>query len=160
MPVILATQEAEIRRITVQSQPGQIVRNTLSRKYPAQKGLAKWLKVKALSSSPSTAKKKNKTVLLLGILMHSVIFQNLLESLCMSNYVCFISCHLYLEYESPWNCVFFFLLAPFLSFCLHGPFSRTSHSCFYWLSFSLTEYLMMGNRDGTKLRCRVITINK
>jgi hypothetical protein len=29
-PVILATQEAEIRRITVQSQPGQIVCKTLS----------------------------------------------------------------------------------------------------------------------------------
>jgi hypothetical protein len=32
MPVILATQEAEIRRIKVQSQPGQIVRETLSQK--------------------------------------------------------------------------------------------------------------------------------
>jgi hypothetical protein len=32
MPVILTTQEAEIRRILVQSQPGQIVRKTLSRK--------------------------------------------------------------------------------------------------------------------------------
>jgi hypothetical protein len=30
IPVILATQEAEIRRIVVQSQPGQIVRETLS----------------------------------------------------------------------------------------------------------------------------------
>jgi hypothetical protein len=36
-PVILATQEAEIRRIAVQSQPGQIVRETLSQKYPSQK---------------------------------------------------------------------------------------------------------------------------
>jgi hypothetical protein len=32
MPVILATQEAEIRRIVVWSQPGQIVLKTLSRK--------------------------------------------------------------------------------------------------------------------------------
>jgi hypothetical protein len=32
MPVILATQEAKIRRITVQSQPRQIVHETLSRK--------------------------------------------------------------------------------------------------------------------------------
>jgi hypothetical protein len=40
MPIILATQEAQIRRIT-------------------QKGLAKWFKVKALSSSPSTIKKIN-----------------------------------------------------------------------------------------------------
>jgi hypothetical protein len=31
-PVILATQEADIRRIMVQSQPGQIVHETLSRK--------------------------------------------------------------------------------------------------------------------------------
>jgi hypothetical protein len=31
-PVILATQQAEIRRITVQSQHGQIVLKTLSRK--------------------------------------------------------------------------------------------------------------------------------
>jgi hypothetical protein len=30
-PVILATQEAEIRRIEAQSQPGQIVCETLSR---------------------------------------------------------------------------------------------------------------------------------
>jgi hypothetical protein len=30
MPVIPATQEAEIRRTTVQSQPGQIVHKTLS----------------------------------------------------------------------------------------------------------------------------------
>jgi hypothetical protein len=32
MPVILATQEAEIRRISVQSQPGQIVHETLPQK--------------------------------------------------------------------------------------------------------------------------------
>jgi hypothetical protein len=37
MPVILATQEAEIRRIMGQSQPGQIVCETLSPKYPSQK---------------------------------------------------------------------------------------------------------------------------
>jgi hypothetical protein len=36
-PVILATQEAEIRRIVVQSQPGQIVHEILSCKYPALK---------------------------------------------------------------------------------------------------------------------------
>jgi hypothetical protein len=32
MPVILATQEAEIRRISVPSQPGKIVHKTLSQK--------------------------------------------------------------------------------------------------------------------------------
>jgi hypothetical protein len=58
MPVILATQEAEIKRIMVQSQRGQIVCETLTQKYLSQKRLTEWLKVKALSSSPSTAKKK------------------------------------------------------------------------------------------------------
>jgi hypothetical protein len=37
MPVILATQEAEISRIAVQSQPSQIVHKTLSQKYSTQK---------------------------------------------------------------------------------------------------------------------------
>jgi hypothetical protein len=36
-PVILATQEAEIRRTVVQSQPGKIVLETLSQKHPSQK---------------------------------------------------------------------------------------------------------------------------
>jgi hypothetical protein len=36
MPVILATQEAEIRRIVVLSQPGQIVSETLSQKNPSK----------------------------------------------------------------------------------------------------------------------------
>jgi hypothetical protein len=35
--VILAAQEAEIRRILDQSQPGQIVHKTLSQKNPSQK---------------------------------------------------------------------------------------------------------------------------
>jgi hypothetical protein len=35
-PEILATQEAEIRRIHVQSQPGQIVLKILSQKNPTQ----------------------------------------------------------------------------------------------------------------------------
>jgi hypothetical protein len=37
VPVILGTQKAEIRSITVRSQPGQIVGETLSRKKPTQK---------------------------------------------------------------------------------------------------------------------------
>jgi hypothetical protein len=36
MPIILVTQEAEIRRIKVQSQPREIVRETLSQKNPSQ----------------------------------------------------------------------------------------------------------------------------
>jgi hypothetical protein len=45
MPVILATQEAEIRRIMVQSQPQEIVCMTLSQKTHHKKGLMEWLKV-------------------------------------------------------------------------------------------------------------------
>jgi hypothetical protein len=55
-PVILATPEAEIRRITVQSQPRQIILKTLSQKNHHKKGLVEWLKVKALSSNPRTQK--------------------------------------------------------------------------------------------------------
>jgi hypothetical protein len=62
-PVILATQEAEIRRITIGSQPRQIVHKILSQKYPSQKGLVEWLKVKALSSNPSnTHTHKNRII--------------------------------------------------------------------------------------------------
>jgi hypothetical protein len=43
--IILATQEAEIRRVVVRSQPKQIVQETLSRKTLHKKGLVKWLKV-------------------------------------------------------------------------------------------------------------------
>jgi hypothetical protein len=58
-PIILAIQEAEIRRIVVWSQPRQTVWETLSRKKRFTKiGLVEWLKVQALSSNPSTAKKK------------------------------------------------------------------------------------------------------
>jgi hypothetical protein len=45
MPVILATQEAEIKRIVVQSQPRQIVHKTLSRKIITKRELVAWLKV-------------------------------------------------------------------------------------------------------------------
>jgi hypothetical protein len=37
MPLTLATQQAEVRRRAVQSQPGQIVHETLSQKGPSQK---------------------------------------------------------------------------------------------------------------------------
>jgi hypothetical protein len=46
MPVILATQEAVIRRIMVRSQPSQIVLETLTlKKTHHKKGLVEWLKV-------------------------------------------------------------------------------------------------------------------
>jgi hypothetical protein len=76
MPVILATQEAEIRRITVQSQPRQIVQETLSQKKICHKrGLVEWLKVKALGSNTRTTKNKKKVVgrdqtIILKILQH------------------------------------------------------------------------------------------
>jgi hypothetical protein len=44
IPVILATQEAEIQ-ITVQSHPGIILRENLPQKYPTQKRAVEWLKV-------------------------------------------------------------------------------------------------------------------
>jgi hypothetical protein len=62
--IILATQEAETRRIVVRSQPGQTVQETLSRKYlsPTQKRIgevAKWpSKRESLSSNCRTTKKK------------------------------------------------------------------------------------------------------
>jgi hypothetical protein len=56
-PIILATQEAEIR-ISIWSQPRQIVRRPYFKKPFIKIGLVKWLKVKALCSSPSTTEKK------------------------------------------------------------------------------------------------------
>jgi hypothetical protein len=44
-PVILATQEAEIRRIMVRRQSGQIVLETPSQTTLHKKGLVEWLKV-------------------------------------------------------------------------------------------------------------------
>jgi hypothetical protein len=63
--VILATQETEIRRTAIQNQPRQIVRETLLEKTHQKKGLVKWLKVKALSSNPRTA--KNKKIIMRGV---------------------------------------------------------------------------------------------
>jgi hypothetical protein len=44
MPVILATQEAEIRRNEVQCQPQQTIHEIVSQKRPTQKGAAEWFK--------------------------------------------------------------------------------------------------------------------
>jgi hypothetical protein len=51
-----ATQETEIRRIKVRSQPGQIIHETILQQNSSQKLLVEWLKVKALSLRPTTAK--------------------------------------------------------------------------------------------------------
>jgi hypothetical protein len=61
---------SEVRRASVQSQPGQIVPETLSRKNPLQKRAGRVAQViehlpgkcKALTSNPSTAKKKKKII--------------------------------------------------------------------------------------------------
>jgi hypothetical protein len=58
MPVILATQEAEIRRISVQSQPRQIVHKTLSRKKPIKKRARGVAQGVGHEFKPSTAKKE------------------------------------------------------------------------------------------------------
>jgi hypothetical protein len=52
-PVIQAAQEAEIKRITVESQPGLAFLGTLSRKKKNQhiKGLVEWLKVEIVKAS-------------------------------------------------------------------------------------------------------------
>jgi hypothetical protein len=59
-PIILATREAEIRRITARGQLGQIVLETPSQKASRVAQMAEHLpsKCKALSSKPSTAKNK------------------------------------------------------------------------------------------------------
>jgi hypothetical protein len=56
-PIILATQEAERRRIMIRSQPGQIVLQDPIWKKLFKKRVVEWLKVKSLSSSPSTPSK-------------------------------------------------------------------------------------------------------
>jgi hypothetical protein len=55
LPIILPTQEAEIRRIEVQSQHGQ--NRPHLKKKPSPKKSGEWLKVKA---HPSTTKKEQK----------------------------------------------------------------------------------------------------
>jgi hypothetical protein len=61
MPVILTAQEVEIRRHTVQGQPwSNSLQDPLSKNLNTKKRLVEWLKVEALSSSPSTTKKKSR----------------------------------------------------------------------------------------------------
>jgi hypothetical protein len=61
LPIILATGEAEIKRIAVQSQPRQILENTQHKKMGgrvSQMGECLPCKCEALSSNPNTIKKK------------------------------------------------------------------------------------------------------
>jgi hypothetical protein len=60
MPVILATQEAEIRRIAVQSQPRQIVLKTLSQKNPPCKRAHGVVQGLGPEFKPQYSKKKKK----------------------------------------------------------------------------------------------------
>jgi hypothetical protein len=60
MPIILATQEAEIRRIMVRSQPRQIVCETLSQKTLHKNRAGGVAQGEGPESSPSTEKKKKK----------------------------------------------------------------------------------------------------
>jgi hypothetical protein len=67
MSVILATQEAEIRRMAVQSQLGQIVPETLSRKNPSQEtagGVAQGI---GPGSNLSTRRKRKRVILVIII---------------------------------------------------------------------------------------------
>jgi hypothetical protein len=54
MPVILATLEAESRRLKVQSEPRQIVYEILSQEYPAGKRAGRLAQV--VERMPSTAR--------------------------------------------------------------------------------------------------------
>jgi hypothetical protein len=62
-PVILGSQEAEIRRIKVRSQPGQIVRKTLSQKNPSQKRAGGEAEDVGPKFEPQYCKKKKRTSL-------------------------------------------------------------------------------------------------
>jgi hypothetical protein len=60
MPVILATQEAEIRRIKAQNHPGQIVQET-HLKIPSQKRAGGVVRSVGPEFKPSSQKKKKKS---------------------------------------------------------------------------------------------------
>jgi hypothetical protein len=70
-PIILATLEVEIRRVTIQSQPltdVEIVQETLSQNYPTQNNAGRVAQVveslhskcEALSLNPSTTKRRKR----------------------------------------------------------------------------------------------------
>jgi hypothetical protein len=59
-PIIPATQEAGIRRVTVQSQPRQTVWETLSQKHPSQKKASEVAQDAGPEFKPQCHKKKKK----------------------------------------------------------------------------------------------------
>jgi hypothetical protein len=74
MPIILATQEAEIRRILIGSQPRQIVHETLSQKYPSQKRTGGVAQVVGPEFKPQYLKKKKRcTLKISGEPLHLVV---------------------------------------------------------------------------------------
>jgi hypothetical protein len=80
MPVILATQEAEIRRITARSQPGQIVRETLSQKNPLKKNRAgRVAQGSGPEFKPQYHKKKKKSFVLIKSLNQCYSKDDLLQ---------------------------------------------------------------------------------
>jgi hypothetical protein len=62
MPAILATQKAEMRRITVRSHRRQIVHKTLSQKYPTQNRAGAVAQGVSPEFKPHYHTKKKKTV--------------------------------------------------------------------------------------------------
>jgi hypothetical protein len=66
-PIILATQEAEIRRIIVQSQPGKTVCETLSQKNPLQKRAGGMAQGTGPEFKPQYHKQKNPINLLVTL---------------------------------------------------------------------------------------------
>jgi hypothetical protein len=73
MLAILATQEAEIRRIMVRSQPGEIVHKTLSLKHPLQE---RWSGLRWRPRVQTSVPRKKETLFLLPTLGKVLIPQN------------------------------------------------------------------------------------
>jgi hypothetical protein len=79
LPVIPATQEAEIKRIMVQSQPRQIVQETLSRKNPSQKSAGGVAQAVGPEFKPQYHKKKKNSVENIKALGNNCILQQTLQ---------------------------------------------------------------------------------
>jgi hypothetical protein len=72
------TQEAEIRRITVQSQPQQVVHQTISQKNPSQKRAGGVVQGVGLEFKPQYCKKEKKMVpIQRSQTSHKIFFKNI-----------------------------------------------------------------------------------